>query len=279
MLVTAFLVSGGGGNETVATTDNYAKISANTTVASQETCNNNQVVQVGEISIVADTIECNTINFGNVGAVTNQVCRQYQDIAVLSKVVADQSAKSDASIQALAGFFNDATANANNYVDIQNNIAVFMAANCTNAQKVNIQNRSFKAGKISGQDCNIFNTFISQEAMCLQNLKADISNDTSVKQDANAVAEVGVDLGQVMLFLLLIFFGASIFFVFIAIIGRLLKSGNSGGLRDALNSGANGLFGSGGASVSELKAKLVELQTSIAARQGAIAQRAAMMRA
>ena len=242
------------GNVASATASNISLLSANTAVSSQATCNNNQIISAGPVNVTIGEVDCGTFELGNVTATSQAVCDQYNEIAVTSKILADQTASAE-SLATLLGLMNSAKANANNYVQVQNNIAALLAASCTNSQKVNIADRSFTAGRVRGDQCRIFNGAFSQEAACLQTLKADIENTTDVSQTATAKATAGSDLGQLILFLLLIFGGGALLAILGAIIKAIVKGGGAASATES-----KGLFGSGGLSIGELTAKRNALQ-------------------
>lgn len=251
-------------NTASATASNISLLSANTAVSSQESCNNNQVIEAGKLEVYIGEVDCGIFEFGNITATSRAVCNQYSEVAVTSKVLADQTASSEA-IASLLGLMENATANASNYVQVQNNIAALLAASCTNSQKVNLGERSFTAGRITGNECRIFNGEFSQEAACLQTVKANIENSSTTNQTATAKATAGTDLGQLILFLLLIFGGGALLAIFGALIKAIVKGG--GAAASAAESG--GLFGSGGLSISELTAKRNGLQRVLADRNKA----------
>ena len=257
------------GNSATATASNIALLEANTNVSTQESCNNAQIINADSVSVTIGTVNCELFNLGNITATSQAVCNQYQEIAVLSKVLADQIAASEASTG--LGVFSQATANASSFVDVQNNISVLLAASCTNSQKVNIGKRSFTAGILTGKACNIFNGAFSQEAACIQTLKSDITNTTEVSQTTTAKATAGLDLGQLILFLLLLFGGGAV----LAIFGAIIKAVVTGGGRAKESSG---LFGSGGASISELVSKRNALQNVLKQRELASASIASFVR-
>lgn len=252
------------GNTATATATNIALLEANTNVSTQASCNNNQIIDADEISVTIGQVNCGIFEIGNITATSQAVCNQYQEIAVLSKVLADQIAAAEAATG--LGIFSQATANATSFVDVQNNISALLASSCTNSQKVNVAKRSFTAGVLTGESCKIFNGAFSQEAACIQTLKADISNVTEVSQTTNAKATAGLDLGQLILFLLLLFGG----FALLAIFGAIIKAIVVGGGR-AATSQSSGLFGSGGASISELTSKRNALQSVLKQREVAAA--------
>jgi hypothetical protein len=262
----------GAANSAIATAENIALLEANTNVSSQESCNNNQVIDAGEISVSIGQVNCGIFELGNITATSQAVCNQYQEIAVLSKVMADQLAAAEAATG--LGLFENAQANASSFVQVQNNIATLLAASCTNSQKVSLGKRSFTAGVLSGESCKIFNGAFSQEAACIQTLKADISNVTEVSQTTTAKATAGLDLGQLILFLLLLFGGGAL----LAILGAIIKAIITGGGRAASAAESSGLFGSGGASISELVSKRNALQAVLKQREAASANIASFVR-
>lgn len=242
---------------------NYALLNANTNVASQESCNNMQVVEVSETTATFGSINCQNFTFGKTQVTANQTCNQYSQIAILAKVVADQSAKSE-SIAGI-GFFEQAKAEAVNYIQVQNNLSAIIAASCTNSQKLSVGTRTFTAGTITGEQCDIYSTLITQEAMCLQTVFADITNSTETSQDATAKATAGLDLGQILLFLIIL---CVVGFV-LALLGAVIRSMLRGGSASDILGTKSGIFGSGGPPISTLRAKLKYLDTALSARQTA----------
>jgi hypothetical protein len=253
-----------------STTEAVANIRQNTNVSSQTSCNNNQVISTNKQTYVIGQILCDNFSIGNTTAVSNATCEQYQDIAVIAKTLADQAAKSEAESTGVSlGLFSMATANASTYVDVQNNIAALIAASCTNSQKVSLDERSFTAGVIQGQQCNILNDSFTQEALCTQTILATIQNDVNVKQDVQAKATAGLDLGQVILFFLLLFGGFFLLMLFGSLVKSLFRSGSGG------SSASSGLFGSGGVSVGELTSKRNALRAAVSKQAELVAANAA----
>lgn len=259
-----------GANFSIATAENYASIQANTDVSSQASCNNNQVISTDSVTFVANQILCENVNIGGLTANSLATCDQYQNIAILSKVLADQRAKAESETG--LGWFNMALASSENSVEIQNNIAALIATSCTNSQKVNIGKRSYTLGVVQGKTCNLLQDAISQEAVCIQNIIAEVTNDTALSQDAAAKASAGLDLGQVILFLILIFGGLFI----LMIMGSLVKSILGGGVKATSATDSSGLFGSGGPSLGELSGKRNALQNALRSRTEAVARTAAI---
>lgn len=245
-----------------STTEAVANIKQNTNVSTQQSCNNNQVISVAKATYVFSQILCDTLTIGNVSAVSNATCQQYQDIAVIAKTLADQSSKAEAESTGISlGLFSMAKANASSYIDVQNNISTLLAASCTNSQQVSLGERSFTAGVIQGKDCNILNDSFSQQALCSQTILATIDNDVSVKQDVQAKATAGLDLSQLITFFILLFGGFFILMLFFALVKSLFRSGSS-----SSTLAPSGLFGSGGASVGELTSKRNALRNVIQKR-------------
>lgn len=249
------------GNSASSLASNVALISANTNVSAQSSCNNSQIVSAKPTSITIGEVDCTNFNVGNTVVTSKATCEQYTSIAILAKVIADQSAKAESSTG--IGIFDQAKANANNYVEVQNNIEAIIAASCTNSQKINLETRSFTAGTIRGENCNIFNESISQEAACIQTVLADVTNTTETNQEASATATAGLDLQTIALIIGLILIGMCLFTVCAAVLRSMLKGGSSS---DILKSNS-GLFNSGGASLSDLRAKANSLERALKARE------------
>lgn len=251
------------GNVASATATNTSIISANTNVSTQESCNNNQVIESGPISVYIGELECGIVDIGNITVTSRAVCQQYTEIAILSKVLADQVA--DANSETAVAIASMAQANASNYIDVQNNIAAMIAASCTNSQKVNIAQRSFTAGRVSGEECRIFNGTFSQEAACLQTIKADITNSTDVSQTSTAKATAGIDMQQLIIFIIVLCVAGIIFTILAAVLKSMISTPPS--LSPSSFTQPKGLFGSGGPSLSELVGKRNALRKALQQRQ------------
>ena len=254
-----------------STAEAAANIRQSTTVSTQQSCNNSQVIQVEPQTVNIGQILCDgDVNIGNLSAIAEATCDQYQDIAVIAKTLVDQAALSESESGIGLGLFTMAKANANTYVDVQNNVAVLLAASCTNAQQVNLGKRSFTAGVISGAQCNLLNSVFSQQAMCSQTILATIENTADVKQKVEAKATAGLDLGDLLTFFILLFGGFFILMLFFALLKSLLRSGTTGSTL-----APSGLFGSGGASVAELTSKRNALRSVLQKRMDLITSNAA----
>ena len=253
-----------GGNASKATSSNIAKISQNTNVSSQLACNNSQVVNVDQDTITVGNVNCGTFKAGNISATSVATCNQYQDIAVTSKVTADQLASSLA--KSGIGIFDSAIANSSNYIDVQNNLTTIMASSCINSQKINIGKRIFTAGNITGQDCEIFNDNFSQNAACIQTIKADITNSSDIKQTADSKAIAGIDLGDLIMFLILI-----CVMIVLLMIGAIV-------LKSLLKPSFPGKNQAGKETLSFLIQTRNALKNAVAARASAVARRAAKVK-
>jgi hypothetical protein len=212
-----------GGQLSVATADNIARLRNNTSVVSTQNCYNSQVTKVADTNMIINNFECTgNTSLGDFSVTSKASCSQYQDISILSKAIADQMATSEASNG--LGYLNAAIARSSNIVDIQNNIAASIASNCTNSQKTEIGNRSITINGFWGRgDCSIFNIGITAEQACVNNTTLDITNDSETKQTAQSTAKNGIDLGQLLLILLLLFGGGTFFSIFCIIIKFVLK--------------------------------------------------------
>lgn len=208
----------GVGNSSIAMSENISQISQNTNVSSQQSCNNSQVIKTGVMQVTVGNVNCENFNVGNVSATSVATCNQYQQLAVQSKVLADQLAKSVS--ESGIGILDKASAYASNYVDVQNNLNVIMASSCINEQDITIGSRVFTAGNISGTDCNIFNDNFTQQAACLQTIKADITNSSEIHQTADSKAIAGIDVGKLIGLLI----AACVFIVLLMIASLVFKS-------------------------------------------------------
>jgi len=274
-----------GANSSTAMSSNISKISQNTNVSSQQSCNNSQVIQIGRETVQVGNINCDKLLVGNVTAISNVTCNQYQEVAVLSKVTADQLAQSLAKTG--IGAFDSALAYSSNYIDVQNNLNVIMSSSCINSQDVNIEERILTAGNISGSDCQLFNDGISQNASCIQTIKADITNSTDVKQTADSKAIAGLDIGDLIMLIIAICVLVVLVMIASIVMKSLLKpsipkfggsgggGSRSGGGRSG-NRGGNDGSGSengGGETLSYLVQMKKSLQAQLKARTEAIARR------
>ena len=240
-----------GGQLSIATADNIARLRNNTSVVSTQNCYNSQFTDIGSTNVIVNNFVCQgNTNIGNVGITSKATCNQYQDISIISKAITDQMATSQASNG--LGFLNAAIASSTNITDIQNNVAASIASNCTNAQKTEIGNRSITVDGFSGKgDCNIFNVGITAEQACVNNTTLQVTTDSEASQTATATAKNGVDLGQLLLILLLIF-GGGFMFSLMGIVMKFILKGNKPQTKKP--------------SISELSSQLQQLRTQIAVK-------------
>jgi hypothetical protein len=251
-----------GANASTAMSNNIANISQNTNVSSQQSCNNSQIITVGQETVQVGNVSCKNLNIGNVTAVANQTCNQYQDVSVTSKVVADQLAQSLAKTG--IGVFNSAVAYASNYIDVQNNLNTIISSSCINSQDISIADRILTAGNVSGEQCNIFDDGFTQQAACIQTIKADITNSSDISQTAEATAIAGLDLGELIALLIAICVIIVLFMLSAIVLKSLLKP-----------SVPRAAKGAGKVSISSLIQTRNALKNQLAARTAAIARRAA----
>jgi hypothetical protein len=214
-----------GGQLSIATAENISRLRNNTSVVSTQNCYNSQFTDIGSTNVIVNNFVCDgTTNIGNVGITSKATCNQYQDISIISKAITDQMASSTASNG--FGYLNAAIASSTNITDIQNNVAASIASNCTNAQKTEIGNRSITVDGFHGKgDCNIFNVGITAEQACVNNTTLQVTTDSQASQTATSTAKNGVDLGQLLLILLLIFGGGFMFSMF-GIVMKFILKGN-----------------------------------------------------
>jgi hypothetical protein len=212
-----------GGQLSIATADNIARLRNNTSIVSTQNCYNSQVTKMGDTNMTLNNFNCSgNANIGEFSVTSKATCSQYQDITVISKAITDQIATSTASNG--LGVFNAAIASSTNIVDIQNNVAATIASTCTNSQKNEIGNRTITVDGFWGHgDCNILNVGITAEQACVNNTTLDVTTDSEAAQTATATAKNGVDLGQLIMILLLIFGGGTMFSIFGIVLKYVLK--------------------------------------------------------
>jgi len=216
-----------GGQLSVATADNIARLRNNTSIVSTQNCYNSQVTKMGDTNMTINNFNCQgAANIGIFSVTSKATCSQYQDISIISKAITDQMATSTSSNG--LGFLNAAIASSSNLVDIQNNVAASIASTCTNSQKNELGNRTITVDGFWGHgDCNILNVGITAEQACVNNTTLDITSDTEASQTATATAKNGVDLGQLLLILFLIFGGGTMFSIFAIILKYVLRGNNA----------------------------------------------------
>lgn len=237
-----------GGQLSIATADNIARLRNNTSVVSTQNCYNSQFTSIANTTMIINNFVCQgTTKLGNTDVTSKATCNQYQDISIISKAITDQTATSKASNG--FGFLNAAIASSSNLVDIQNNVAASISSSCTNAQKTEIGNRSITVDGFSGHgDCEIFNVGITAEQACVNNTQLQVTTDSEASQTATSTATNGVDLGELLLILLLLFGGGFMFSIF-GIVMKFILKGNKPKMKNV--------------SISELKSELGALKTQI----------------
>jgi len=255
----------GGGNKAIATSNQVANISANTTVNVNEQCSANQNVNIDSVNVVTGNITCKgPIQIGVVGAYQNATCTNKQNITVIAKVVSDQISK--ITSQTRAGVLNSATANSNTFVDVQNNLAVSMTARCNNSQKVTVGQQVYQIGNItSDSSCDILVSSFSQNSACIQDLLAQIENTNEVSQTTEVAASAGGDMTQFLIFMFLLLLIVGV----VMIGGPLASSALTGDA--AASGGGSGLDffksdDSESVTIPELRAQLHQLQSQAAAQ-------------
>lgn len=248
-----------GANASTAIATAVAEVSANTTVNVNEACAANQDIQFDPVNVVIGSVNCTGgVNISNISVTQNATCNNTQQIAILSKIVADQAAKTDSSTG--LGFLNNAIALSSTFIDMQNNIAAFMSSSCYNSQRVVVGKQTYQVGNvISGGLCNIALSNFSQNSACVNDIMAQITNDNQLSQVATATATAGVDLGELLGILFVIFLIMALLFLAVP----LVTAGIGGKALGKLFK----LPGDDGVPISELRAKLRQLQNAVEAIQ------------
>ena len=256
----------GAGNSSRSFASNVARLQANTNVATTASCSATQSVIVKGDTFLVDKIDCaGKITIGSTKSTQAAVCNNQTQVAILSKIVSDQASTAK-SASGIGSILNDASATANNFVDIQNNVSAIMQSSCNNEQTVSVENRSFRIGIITGSgDCDLLTTETNQQAMCTNSISADITNDSTNTQIAEATATSGADLGQILGILIAICVIMMLAMLFVPFMKIVMMGGKAS---SALKSGG-GLFHSGGESVSSLRATLSALKSKLRAQHAA----------
>ena len=224
-----------------------------------QSCNATQFTEFKKTTVNIDYASCGD-NFilGNITNRQEASCDNTAEVAVLSKVLVDQTA--EATSKAGIGAFSTAIANSNNYSDVQNNINAVMQSSCNNSQQTVVGARVFNIGRLEvGGTCDIANSNFTQQSACINNIQASLTNDSTISQMAKATATAGLDLGALMGILIAI---AVILMIVFLGIPFMLTVTTGGAAKKALTSGG-GLFHSGGVPIAELKATLAGLQAQV----------------
>ncbi len=238
---------------------NVSRLSANTDISTVQSCSATQFTRFEPTTVNINTAECGgDFTLGNISNTQVASCKNSTELAVLSKVLVDQSAK--ATSKAGIGIMTTAVANANNFSDVQNNINALMQSSCNNSQQAVVAARVFNIGTLkAGGDCNIANSNFTQQSACINDIMATLTNDSTVSQTAEASATAGLDLGALLGILIAIVVIIMLVFLGIPFMLTVTAGGKASG---ALKS-AGGLFHSGGPPISELRATLSELQAQV----------------
>lgn len=178
---------------------------------------------------------------------------------MLSKIVADQAAKTNSSTG--LGFLDSAIAESSTFIDMQNNIAAFMAASCYNSQRITVGTQNYNIGSIvSKSSCALFNSSFSQNSACVNDIIASFTNTNDLSQVASATATAGLDLSSILAILVVILIILAIVFIapglFTATIGgkalgKIFKVGGT----------------DTGVPISQLQAQVKQLERAVSAAQ------------
>jgi hypothetical protein len=226
-----------------------------TNVSSTQNCYNTQYTLVGPSNFVLSNFDCaGGISINNLNATAQATCNQNVDITVLVKNVLDQTAEAEAKVGLALSIFNAATAESSNIIDLQNNIAAQIYASCSNTQQTVVQERNFVIdGLRSDGYCEIGNIGASAQMACTNRAIVDLTTDNQLKQAASAAATNGLDLGDLLAILLIIFGGGLV----ISLFGIVMKLVLTGGSKKP---------GYADVPLSSLAAKYASLKAKVAAR-------------
>jgi hypothetical protein len=175
----------------------------------------------------------------------------------------DQQATAKATTTGLAAnLFNNSIAGSTNILDVQNNIGCAINANCSNSQRSVIKDRVVVVdGLNSVGDCEINNIGITAQMACTNSAKVSLVTDNDIKQTATSTATAGLDLGQLLMFLML-FFGGGLLIALFGIMMKVVLKGDKPKSTDV--------------PLSALAVKLAGLKTKVAAKAAKLARSAAI---
>jgi hypothetical protein len=253
-----------GVNYSKSTVTNVMALKNSTSVNTVQNCFNLQHTEVGRTTVNIFNFICkDTINIGSVFVTAQATCEQSVDIAVLTKNVLDQQATAEAAATGLAlNILNYASANSNNLIELQNNIAAQVYASCANTQDTFIGERVANINGVQGgANCNVLSIGLSAQMGCTNNAIIDLTTDNDLSQIAKAKATAGLDLSQLILILMLLFGGG----LLIALLGIVMKIVLKGGSQAKAPE----------PSIGALKGKLLGLQRKVAAKAAKTAREAA----
>lgn len=225
---------------------------------SNESCGASQDITFNKVNVVIGSINCKgDVKIGNISVQQNAQCSNNQQISVLSKIVADQAAKTNSSTG--LGFLDAAIAESSTFIDMQNNIAAYMSASCYNSQKIVVGTQNYNIGNIvSDASCSLFNSAFSQNSACVNDIIASFTNTNTLSQVASATATAGLDLSQILAILVVILIILAIVFI-----APGLFSASIGG------SSLGKIFKIGGTDtgvpINQLKAQVAQLRRAVAA--------------
>ncbi len=251
-----------GADQSVATSTNIMKMSNTTNISSTQNCYNSQVTEVDTTNVKVVNTRCDgDVVINNFSASFAASCQQNLDISVLVKNVMDQQATAKATTTGLAAnLFNNSIANSTNILDVQNNIGCAINANCANSQRSVIKDRVVVVdGLNSGGSCNINNIGITAQMACTNSAKVNLATDNDIKQTSDSTATAGLDLGQLLMFLMF-FFGGGLLISLFGIMMKVILKGDKPKTEVPL---------------SALAAKLAGLKAKVAARAAKLARDAA----
>jgi hypothetical protein len=246
-----------GASDSKSSATNVMSVKNTTNVSSTQNCYNSQFTEAKESSYTLSNINCGEgFKLANVEAKVQSNCEQNVDISVLVKNVLDQTASAESKTG--LGLFAFAQASANNIISLSNEIQAQIYANCNNSQQTVIQSRTFSINGLNSDGvCDIGNIGVSAQMTCTNSAIVNLVTDNDLKQSAKAKATAGLDLGEILGILMLLFGG----FFFVCLFGIVMKLVIGGGAKRSIGGGGNK-----GTPLSELAAKVAGLRAKVAAR-------------
>lgn len=191
-----------GGN---AFSSNAAYLMEGISISTSAQCSGQLYQTQKDNQFVATSVNCGgDFDFGVQEAQQDVNCRNDQQVAASARAAAMQTATS--GISGIGAF---GQAQANNIVDMQQNIAESIQGRCDATLQQNIQGETYKSGPLVAKgSCNVFKQAADQRFTCTNSIVASASESESATQKATATV-TGLNFG--MLFIILIIIGVLMF--------------------------------------------------------------------
>jgi hypothetical protein len=178
------------GNQTSA--DAYTYLSSDINVDVSSSCSGAAMIDSENITINIGEIDCANPNVGN-SQITQEVnCSNDTAVQAFSQAVINSSAAAN------SGFLSalSSGASATDAVTTMQNISSNVQSRCDTSSAIINKNENFTIGKVTGKQCNIFNSGIDQKFSCINQVQESLTTSANITQSATATS--GLDLGSII---------------------------------------------------------------------------------